>query len=149
VGEDLLYIHFLGEKSFYIAIFPGGKMARGKGYNTTPALVGPFYEISLKILHDLLRSSMCILLLFSNEERRVLFYIHIYYSFVRKVYMLFIFYDNKKNKSWYMCLIYNQSGFDSYVNPLAQSYYKRCARFGSSRIALHEVSRIPTAPRIG
>jgi hypothetical protein len=35
VGEDLLYSHFSGEKSYYIAIFPGGKMARGKGYYTT------------------------------------------------------------------------------------------------------------------
>jgi hypothetical protein len=86
-----------------------------------PALAGPFYEISLKILHDLLRSSMCILLLYSNEERRVLFYIHIYHLFVIKVYILSIFYDNKKNKSWYMCLIYNQSGFDSYANLLARS----------------------------
>ena len=51
-----------------------------------PALAGPFYEISLKILHDLLRNSMRILSLYSNEERRVLFYIRIYYLFVIKVY---------------------------------------------------------------
>jgi hypothetical protein len=43
------------------------------------------------------------------------------YLSVIKIYILFIFYDNEKNKSWYMCLIYNQSGFDSYANPLARS----------------------------
>jgi hypothetical protein len=64
---------------------------------------------------------MCILWLHSNEERRVLFYIHIYHLFVIKAYILFIFYDNKKNKLRCMCLIFNQSGFDSYANPLARS----------------------------
>jgi hypothetical protein len=63
-----------------------------------PALAGPFYEIGLKILHDLLRSSTCILLLYSNEERHVLFYIHIHYLFVIKVYISFIFYDNMKKQ---------------------------------------------------
>jgi hypothetical protein len=82
-----------------------------------PALAGPFYEIGLKTLHDLLRSSMCILLLYSKEERHVLFYIHIHYLFVIKLNISFIFYDNMKNKSWYMCLIYNQPGFHSYDNP--------------------------------
>jgi hypothetical protein len=36
VGEDLLYSHFSERKSYYIAIFPRRKMARGKGYYTTP-----------------------------------------------------------------------------------------------------------------
>ena len=35
-GEKLLYSHFSGGKFYYIAIFPGGKMARGKNYYTTP-----------------------------------------------------------------------------------------------------------------
>jgi hypothetical protein len=39
VGEDLLYSHFSGGKSYYIAIFLGGNMARGKGHYTTPVLV--------------------------------------------------------------------------------------------------------------
>ena len=37
-GEKLLYSHFSGGKFYYIAIFPGGKMARGKNYYATPAL---------------------------------------------------------------------------------------------------------------
>jgi hypothetical protein len=44
VGENLLYSHFSGGKSYYIAIFPGGKMARGKGYYTTPAMVTSPYK---------------------------------------------------------------------------------------------------------
>jgi hypothetical protein len=36
VVEDLLYSHFSEGKGYYIAIFPGEKMARGKGYYTTP-----------------------------------------------------------------------------------------------------------------
>ena len=40
-----------------------------------------------------------------------------------KIYISFIFYGNKKNKSWYMYFIYNQSGFDSYANSLARSLY--------------------------
>ena len=38
-GEKLLYSHFSGGKFYYIAIFPGGKMARGKNYYTTPGLL--------------------------------------------------------------------------------------------------------------
>jgi hypothetical protein len=38
VGEDLLHSHFSGRKSYYIAIFPRGKIARGKGYYTTTVL---------------------------------------------------------------------------------------------------------------
>ena len=35
--KKLLYSHFSGGGEFYyIAIFPGGKMARGKNYYTTP-----------------------------------------------------------------------------------------------------------------
>jgi hypothetical protein len=87
---------------------------------------------------------MCILSLYSNEERRVLFYIHIYYLFVIKVCVLFIFYDNKKNKSWYMCLIYNQSGFDSYANQLARSYSIKVRSFWQ----FQNRSARSTAPRI-
>jgi hypothetical protein len=36
VGKDLLYSHFSGGKSYYIAIFLEGGMAREKGYYTTP-----------------------------------------------------------------------------------------------------------------
>ena len=44
-GEKLLYSHFSGGKFYYIAIFPGGKMARGKNYYTTPdwSIRGPVY----------------------------------------------------------------------------------------------------------
>jgi hypothetical protein len=66
--------------------------------DATVYLSGTCYGPALKILHDLLRSSVCILLLYSNEERRALFYIYIYYLFVIKVYILFIFYDNKNKR---------------------------------------------------
>jgi hypothetical protein len=56
-----------------------------------PANAGPFFEISLKSLHDLLRGSMGIKELYSNEERRVLVDIRSYYLFVIKVYISFIF----------------------------------------------------------
>jgi hypothetical protein len=110
----LLFVFPIGLEIEYCSLF--------LSFHYGPALAGPFYEIGLKFLHDLLRSSTCILLLYSNEERHVLFYIHIHYLFVIKVYISFIFYDNMKNKSWYMCLIYNQPGFNSYANPLARSY---------------------------
>jgi hypothetical protein len=64
--------------------------------------------------------------LYSNKERRILFYIRIYYLFVIKVYTLFIFMAKRKQIIVHMFNIhvYNQSGFDSYANPLDRSWYK-------------------------
>jgi hypothetical protein len=72
--------------------------------NYGPARAGPFYEIGLKILHDLLRTSVCILLLYSNKERRVLFYIHIYYLFVIKIYISFIFFMTTRKTNHGTCV---------------------------------------------
>jgi hypothetical protein len=35
-GKSYYIARFLWGKIYYITIFPGGKMARGKGYYTTP-----------------------------------------------------------------------------------------------------------------
>jgi hypothetical protein len=57
-------------------------------YYYGPAPAGPLYEISFKILHDLLRGSMGIQQLYSDEERLALFYIRIYYLFVCIIHFL-------------------------------------------------------------
>jgi hypothetical protein len=66
------------------------------------------------------------------------------YLFVIKVYISFIFYGNKKNKSWYMYFIYNQSGFDSYANLLARSLYIKVRSIWQFR----NLSARSVAPRI-
>jgi hypothetical protein len=57
--------------------------------------------------------ALCVYCCCIPTKKDVFYFIHL---FVIKVYIYF-FYDDNKNK-WYMCLIYNQSGFDSYANPL-------------------------------
>jgi hypothetical protein len=58
-------------------------------YHYGPALAGPFHDPTLFTaeLYDI----MYTVVMYSNEERPVLFYIHIYYLFLIKVCILFIF----------------------------------------------------------
>jgi hypothetical protein len=65
------------------------------------------------------------LVVFQRRKMPFISYAHLSFICDTGLYIVYFFYGIKKNKSWYMCLIHNQSGFDSYANLLARSCYKR------------------------